>query len=341
MIMAGKANNRRSFIRKSTGLLAGMGMGIKTLAHGNEAKPVYRGAYTPEVFPDNPLVLFDNFHVGNRRNYSIKARLAAAQAAGFDGFEIVMTDPGTDDWKEITDLMGGMDFSVWGHHRTIQSVIDKNAGNINRDIEQIEAVVEASASTPIEYISLSLSGNDELRGPTIPESGSAKAEERHWQRAYRIISAFDTACKKHNLRGALYPHTHWICDTPQSQQKILEGAKASYIGPAFCSHHWYANKNSLELDEALKLDIMKNLNYVVMTNGRFVGNGFPAVRFNEGEIDMAWFLAKMYEFGYSGPISSQGWAIGGDPYDSCLAFVDGMKRLKERFNRHPELWPLR
>ncbi|XOV93115.1 MAG: sugar phosphate isomerase/epimerase family protein [Bacteroidota bacterium] len=339
-MMNEKGNDRRNFLKKSSWLLAGLGLPISNRTSGAyESKE--SGLSIPEEFPDNPLVLFDNFHVGNRRSYSMRARMASAEAAGFNGFEIVMVDPSSDDWKEATDLMSGSNFSVWGHHRTITSVVDENADNLNKDIEKIEEVVEASAATPIEYITLSLSGNGELRGPTIQESGSAKAEERHWIRAYKIITAFDAVCKKYNMRGSLYPHTHWICDTPQSQEKILEGVNATFIGPAFCSHHWYANKNSIELDDALKLDIMKNLNYVVMTNGKFVGNGFPAVRFHEGEIDMAWFLAKMYEFGYSGPISSQGWGIGGDPFDSCKAFVDGINRLKERFQKHPELWPLR
>ncbi|MCB0668740.1 MAG: hypothetical protein KDC80_23110, partial [Saprospiraceae bacterium] len=197
------------------------------------------------------------------------------------------------------------------------------------------------AATPIEYISLSLSGNDELSGPTIHESGSAKAEDRHWERAYKIIKAFDQACRNHGILGALYPHTHWICDTPQSQQKILDGAEASTIGPAFCSHHWYANKNSLELDAAFELPMMQRLNYVVLTNGRFQGNGFPAVRFDLGEIDMAWMLAKIIEFGYKGPISSQGWGIGGDPFITSKAFVDTIQKLLERFREEPDLWPLR
>jgi sugar phosphate isomerase/epimerase len=202
-------------------------------------------------------------------------------------------------------------------------------------------ITEACAKTPIEYISLSLSGSDELAGPTIHESGSARAEERHWDRAYKIIQAFDRACKKAGIRGALYPHTHWICDTPQSQQKILDGAEAETIGPAFCSHHWYANRSSAELDEVLKMPMMQRLNYVVLTNGRFSGNRFPAVPFDQGEIDMAWLLAKIVKFGYKGPISSQGWGIGGDPYLVSKSFVDGIRALKYRYKNEPALWPLR
>ncbi|PHN06528.1 sugar phosphate isomerase/epimerase family protein [Flavilitoribacter nigricans] len=337
------SNNRRSFLKKTSGLLAALGIGLDATARpvAPDRTPDSKAAIPPYKVIDNPLVLFDNFHVGNRRGYSWKAKFAAARNAGFDGYELVTVAPGSDQWKEAMDLMPAANFRVWGMHWTTRAVVDSNFPDIDRDIEQIEELVEACAATPIEYITLSLSGNGELRGPNIHESGSAKAEDRHWERAYKIIGAFDRACARHQIRGSLYPHTHWICDTPQSQAKILEGANATTIGPAFCSHHWYANRNSVELDEALDLPMMEKLNYVVLTNGRFNGDNFPAVRFDLGEIDMAWMLAKIYEFGYSGPISTQGWGIGGDPYLNCKAFVDGITALKRRFKTQPELWPLR
>jgi hypothetical protein len=86
--------------------------------------------------------------------------------------------------------------------------------------------------------------------------------------------------------------------------------------------------------------MMKRLNYVVLTNGLFTDSSFKAIRFDEGQIDMAWVLAKLYSFGYQGPISSQGWAIGGDPYMACKRFVDGVKSLRNRFIENPELNPL-
>lgn len=327
--------SRRSFINRSASAFTTLG--LSGLLAGLPSAPE-RGI--PEI-PDYPLVLFDNFHSGSRRNYSYKSKLSSAQKAGFNGFEIVSVDPSSDQWKEIMNLIPAMDFQVWGLHWTTQACVDRFSGEIERDIEKLYEIAEASASSPIQYISLSLSGNDELRGPTIHESGSARAEDRHWERAFKIIGAFDQACRKNQITGALYPHTHWICDTPQSQQKILDGAGASHIGPAFCSHHWYAHKNALELDEALKLPMMQRLNYVVLTNGRFQGNGFPAVRFDQGEIDMAWLLAKLITFGYRGPISSQGWGIGGDPLVTSRAFVDTIRQLQDRFKNEPDLWPLK
>ena len=333
-------SSRRTFLQKTTGVLTGLGLGIHSSAKGSpQSKSLTE---VSEELPNNPLVLFDNFHVGNRRSYSWKAKFAAAEKAGFDGYEFAGQQPGSDSWKAAMDLAPQTNFKLWGFHMTTQAVIDKNAGKIDAEIERIVANVETCGQIALKpYVTLSLSGNDELRGPTIPESGSAKAEERHWQRAYQIIAAFDRACQEHQVTGSLYPHTHWVCDTPQSQVKILEGANAQTIGPAFCAHHWYANKNAKELDEVLQYPIMKRLNYVVLTNGRFQGNRFPAVRFDEGEIDMAWMLAKIYELGYDGPISSQGWAIGGDPFVSGQRFVQGIEQLRKRFQTQPELWPLR
>ena len=316
--------------------MVGAGLvGIPLATHTNQ-----RELQAREI-PDNQLVLFDNFHSGNRRSYSFKAKFNSASKAGFDGFEIVSVDPSSDQWKEVLDLMPTTSFKVWGLHWTTRACVDRFAGDIEKDIGKIWEIAEASAKTPIEYISLSLSGTDELGGATIHQSGSAKAEGRHWERAFRIIAAFDEACNKAGIRGALYPHTHWICDTPQSQEKILDGASAQTIGPAFCSHHWYANQASFELDETLEMPIMKRLNYVVLTNGRFSGNRFPAVPFNQGEIDMAYLLAKIIQFGYKGPISSQGWGIGGDPFLVSKSFVDGMNTLKYRFKNDPDLWPLK
>lgn len=335
--------SRRSFLMKSSGILAGLGIGSGLMGKDNQvqASEEMENLTPARELPRNPLVLFDNFHVGNRRSYSWKAKFAAAQNAGFDGYEFAGQDPESDSWKEAMDLVPTTNFSIWGFHRTTQAVIDKNADKIEAAIEDIIRDVEICGKLSIKpYFTLSLSGNDELRGPTIQESGSARAEDRHWERAYRIIGAFDKACRENSVKGSLYPHTHWICDTPQSQVKILEGANAQTIGPAFCSHHWYANKNADELDKVLAYPIMERLNYVVMTNGRFRGSNFPAVRFDEGEIDMAWLFAKIMEFGYEGPISSQGWAIGGDPYVACKRFVDGIESLRKRFKTEPELWPL-
>ena len=337
-----KVSDRRTFVKQAS--LVAAGLGVTTQASAVEqkdasgAKPAQAGSMK---LPDNPLVLFDNFHAGNRRSYSWKSKFAQAESAGLDGFEFAVVDPHSDRWKQAMDLVPDTNFKVWGFHWTTRAVIDRNADKIEAEIEKIIDNVEICGKSPLKpYFTLSLSGYAELGGPTFDQRGSAKAEDRHWKRAYKIIAAYDKACKDNGVKGSIYPHIDWICDTPQSAFKILEGAGAETVAPAFCSHHWYANPASIELDEMLAHPMMKRMQYVVLTNGIFTKSSFNAIRFNEGQIDMAWVLAKLYEFGYEGPISSQGWKIGGDPYDSLVRFVEGVKSLRKRFIDHPELNPL-
>lgn len=333
--------DRRSFVKRMAGTTAGLAVSSHLTFGQDGQTDTPENIALPSSLPDNPLVLFDNFHRGRHTSYSWKAKFAAARHAGFDGFEFMIIDPESDPWKEAMDHFWDNKFKLWGFHWSTQAVIDEKAQAIDREIEKIVRNVETLAKMPQKpYFTLSLSGQGELTGPTINESGSAKAQERHWQRAYKIIAAFDKACTENKIDGSLYPHINWICDTPQSAFKILKGANANSIGPAFCSHHWYANKASDELDNLLASEWMKKLQYVVLTNGVFMPSSFNAVRFNEGQIDMAWLLAKIYEFGYQGPISSQGWGIGGDPFVACKQFVDTIKILKKRFTENPELNPL-
>lgn len=322
--------NRRDFIRNT----ALGGVGFSLLARD-------RGMILKTELPDNPLILFDNFHVGQGRSYSWKSKFAAAKHAGFDGFEFAGQDPTSDSWKEAMDLTATTGFKVWGFHMTTRAVIDRLADTIDDEIGRIIENVRVCGKSPLRpYCTLSLSGTEELGGTTVAERGSAKAQDRHWARAYKIISAFDAACSEYEVVGSLYPHINWICDTPQSAFKILQGAQAKSIGSAFCSHHWFGNKNSDDIDTVLANPWMDRLRYVVLTNGHFSDTGFRAARFNDGDIDMAWILAKLYAFGYKGPISSQGWNIGGDPYIACKAFVDGVHAIRRRFFEHPEMNPL-
>ena len=146
-----------------------------------------------------------------------------------------MVDPTSDRWKTAMDLVPNTNFQVWGFHWTTKAVIDSQADRINEEIEKIVANVEVCGTSPLKpYFTFSLSGRDELNGPTIHERGSAMAKDRHWRRAYKIIAAFDEACQKNDVKGSLYPHIDWICDTPQSAIKIIEGAKAKTVVPAFC-----------------------------------------------------------------------------------------------------------
>lgn len=291
----------------------------------------------------NPIILFDNFFSGNRRRYQWPTKLAIAKEAGFDGFEFVLVDLSSDDWKGVQDLLPDYGFTQIGFHYTTRAVIDREAPQIDAEIERIsERLSQIASFGYTSYLTLSLSGTDELGGPTVHERGSAKAEDRHWERASKIIAALDKASQETGVPAFLYPHINWLCDTPQSLIKILRDSGSKKVGASFCSHHWYGNKASVELDEVFQLPLMsERLGYAVLTNGQFTDKGFRAVRLDEGEIDIPYVLAHLWENGYTGPIASQGLGIGGDPLIAAKRVVDYLKSLEKRFEKNPQLNPAR
>ncbi len=287
----------------------------------------------------NPIILFDNFFEGYKRSYSWKTKFAIAKDCGFDGFEFVMMDF-EKDWTNIEPLLEKHAFTHLGFHYSTQAVIDAQAENIDSEIALLERRIHKIAQIEGNtYMTLSLSGTDELGGETIAERGSAKAEERHWKRAAQIIEAVDRAAAQNQVKVYLYPHIDWICDTPQSLSKILSDADAQTVATSFCCHHWYANDNSCTLEESLELPKMSPLNYAVMTNAKVSPGWFSAVQIDQGEIDIARILGYLWSNGFKGPIASQGAGIPGDPYLACAAVPRYIRSLWQRFHDNPSLNP--
>ncbi|NND32249.1 MAG: hypothetical protein HKN76_06615, partial [Saprospiraceae bacterium] len=155
-----KLSHRRAFVKQASSLAAGLGFAT-TAAGRSLEKSTSAGLTLEETFPlqENPLVLFDNFHVGNRHAYSWKAKFAAAKHAGFDGFEFAVVDPTSDSWKEAMDLVPQTDFKAWGFHWTTRAVIDQHADKLDQEIEKIVQNVALCGQLPIKpYYTLSLSG---------------------------------------------------------------------------------------------------------------------------------------------------------------------------------------
>ena len=107
-------SDRRTFVKRMAGTAAGVAVGVpmQIRAFSNEERG-FREERATKDLPENPLVLFDNFHAGNRRSYSWKAKLAAADHAGFDGFEFVGLNTDSDTWKEVTDLFLRHVLKLW------------------------------------------------------------------------------------------------------------------------------------------------------------------------------------------------------------------------------------
>jgi sugar phosphate isomerase/epimerase len=290
----------------------------------------------------NPLLLFDNYFDDYRRQYSWENKLAVVKDAGFDGINFFRFDFESPDWQEVVELPRDSGFGHVGFYVMSDAVIDENADVIDEKIARLRKVVGSIADMDIpadRFVTLSFNGTGELGGPTIAERGSAKAEARHWERGARVTAAFDEACREHSLPGSLYPHIDWLSDTPEAVSRLLQDSGASHIGLGFTALHWHLNSNSGPLDQVLELPGMERLEYVALTNARAYPDGFETRPIDYGEIDLAQILGRLWARGYTGPITTQAYKMGGDPHKHARDAVRYLRDVRERYERAPQMFP--
>lgn len=331
---------RRNFLEKTLGLSASLYLlsGLDNLAFPNERNTkVQKAKYTL----DNLLIMYDDFHTGMKRNYSIKARMNAARTAGYHGFELITINPNSQNFKDDLEAASAFGFKSLGVYFLAFGVTDYDFPKMKNTLQQIDTLVALGKEAGLSYINLTFQGHGELRGETIGKSGSALAGQRHWDRAKKILEYFAHACSDYGIKAQLYPHSYYVVDTPQLASKIVRETKAPNVQPILPIQHWYANQNTLALKDIFQLPEYKGLDYVMMTDAIIREDGsMKAVKFGTGEIDYAQILALLLNQNYAGSLATHGWKIGGDPYESAESFVKTLHGLVERFNNYPELWPL-
>ncbi len=337
--MRKKTNPRRSFVKNTLGISASLGMlpGLTLMPAGQASRTRDgHGKYSL----DNPLIMLDGFHNGKGTNYSIKARINAAKAAGYQGMELVTLDPASEKFQKELDALVTSGLQHNGAYFLAFGVVDYDVHKLDQTIESIHLLARMGKEAGLSYINIALQGHGELKGENVSESGSALAEDRHWERAEKMLTHFEQACVEHNIKGQLYPHSYYVADTPVAAVKLLKKASARYVTPAWAVHHWYLNSNAGTIQDLFSISEYQNLQYVLMSNLiTFKDGTYRGTRFDLGEIDMAYILAVLLDRHYSGPIASYGNKIG-DPYQAAEAFVNTMHSYVERFNKYPELWPL-
>jgi len=337
--MKEKSNARRSFVKNSLGISASLGIlpGISLIAQeeDNQTRPG-QGQYRL----DNPLIMLDGFHNAKRTNYSIKARINAARLAGYQGIELVTLDPASQNFQEDIDAVVASGLQYNGVYFLAFGVVDYDTEKLEQTIKNIYLLARTANEAGFSYINLALQGHGELKGENVNKSGSSLAEDRHWERAIKMVTHFEQACSGHGINGHLYPHSYYVADTPEAAVKLLRWANASYVSPAWAIHHWYLNSNAGTIPELFSIPEYQNLQYVLMSNLITLNDSSSrGARFDLGEIEMAYILAVLLDRQYAGPIASYGSKIG-DPYQAAEAFVKTLHGYVERFNKYPELWPL-
>ncbi len=294
----------------------------------------------PETIP-NPMLLFNNHFVGHRRSYPYATRLAIAADLQYDGYEFHPIEPDDDAvWHEAQSAFESSGLQHCGMYVVAGGAGDDEVASLDAEIERVRRIIERLATWRIKpFLNLSIKSNPNPRSMKYDESGSAFAEDRHWERGASIVREADRLLEQHGMQGNLYNHVWFLCDTPQAELRLIEEAQAKVIRPGVACFHSHFHPGVPDADKWLALPGMERLGYVALLNAWPKPEPFRSMHITEGVIDIAALLGLLWAYDYAGPLIMQAYDIGGDPYVSAQRSIQYVHEVAERFGRNPSLNP--
>jgi sugar phosphate isomerase/epimerase len=291
----------------------------------------------------NPLFLFNNHFAGHRRNYPWRTRLAIAADLGFDGYEFHPIEPEDDKtWNEATAAFKASGLKHAGMYVVAKGATDEEFPGINGEISRTRHIIRRlQAVDRHAFLNFTVFSNPAgASTPDYRKSGSAKAEARHWERTGEIVRAADEELAARGLRGNLYNHVWFMIDTPAAELRVLRGIGAKVLRPGVALFHSHFHPGVPDFPELMAQPGMENLGYFAVLNGwPKPAEPFRTRPLDDGNIDVAGALGLLWSKGYTGPIVSQAYDLGGDPYESARRSRDYIREVHARFLRNPALNP--
>lgn len=291
----------------------------------------------------NKLYLFNNHFAGHRRNYPFRTRLAIAADLGFDGFELHPIEPNDDkSWDEAAAAFKASGLKHAGMYVVAKGATDAEFPDMEAQIERTRRIIERlHAIDPKAFLNFTVFSNPANASPAdYREAGSSKAEPRHWERTARLVRAADDELAARGMSGNLYNHVWFIIDTPAAELRVLKDAGAKVIRPGVAIFHSHFHLGVPDFPELMATPGMENLGYFAVLNGwPKPAEPFRTRPLDDGNIDVAAALGLLWSKGYTGPIVSQAYDLGGDPYETARRSRDYIRDVHARFLRNPALNP--
>ena len=291
----------------------------------------------------NKLYLFNNHFVMHRRNYPFRTRLAIAADLGFDGYEFHPIEPDDDkSWNEAAAAFKASGIKHAGMYVVAKGATDAEFPKIDAEIERTRRIVERlHAIDPHAFLNYTVFSNPAGQStPDYRDAGSAKAEARHWERTARLVRAADDELAARGMSGNLYNHVWFMIDTPAAQLRVLREAGAKVIRPGIAIFHSHFHLGVPDFAELMAQPGMEKLGYFAVLNGwPKPAEPFRTRPLDDGNIDIAAALGLLWSRGYTGPIVSQAYDLGGDPYETARRSRDYIREVHARFLRNPALNP--
>ena len=289
----------------------------------------------------NPLVLFNNHFDMHRRHYSFATKFAMAEDLGYDGFEFRQMEPDEDSaWEEAGAAVAATSLTHFGMYVVSEGITDDETSIVVQELTRVAGMIDRLAAiAPGSFLNYTISSCPPGSSSEFHESGSVNAEPRHWERAASIVREVDRMLADRGMQGNLYNHVWFMVDTPQAELRVIEDAGATTIRPGIASFHTHFHEGAPDTHDLFDLPGMDRLGYLALLNAVPVPKPFRMVPIDAGVIDIAALLAHAWKRGYDGPIVTQAYDIGGDPYVTARRSIGYVREVWDRLQRNPALNP--
>lgn len=291
----------------------------------------------------NPLFLFNNHFVMHRRHYPVRTRLAIAADTGYDGYEFHPTEPEDDKtWGEMTAGFKASGLKRAGMYIVAKGINDDEEGIFDAQVERAKRMIDRLAAIdPRAFVNFTIASNPAGQStPDYREAGSAKAADRHWERTARMLRAVDDHVAARGLTGNLYNHVWFMIDTPAAELRAIADSGAKVIRPGIAMFHAHFHLGVPDLHEVMAQPGMERLGYFALLNGwPKPAEPFRTRPLDDGNIDIAAALGLVWARGYTGPIVSQAYDLGGDAWLTAKRSIDYIREVYARYQRNPALNP--
>ncbi|HRI81938.1 MAG TPA: TIM barrel protein [Opitutaceae bacterium] len=293
--------------------------------------------------PPNELILFNNHFVMHRRHYPVRTRLAIAADTGYDGYEFHPTEPEDDKtWGEMTAAFKASGLKRAGMYVVAKGINDDEESIFDAQVERAKRMIDRLAAIdPQAFVNFTIASNPAGQStPDYREAGSAKAADRHWERTARMLRAVDEHVARLGLTGNLYNHVWFMIDTPAAELRAINDSGAKVIRPGIAMFHAHFHLGVPDLHEVMAQPGMERLGYFALLNGwPKPAEPFRTRPLDDGNIDLAAALGLVWARGYTGPIVSQAYDLGGDAWLTAKRSIDYIREVYDRYQRNPALNP--
>ncbi|MFO1531696.1 MAG: sugar phosphate isomerase/epimerase family protein [Kiritimatiellia bacterium] len=167
-----------------------------------------------------------------------------------------------------------------------------------------------------------LKGSDTVIWMTV---STVKDKTRSYDaEAVRNVRMMADLAKEQGLRVALYPHAGFYVATAADSARIIRLGGRDNAGATINLCHEFITGNGGRLDETLR-DVAP-IATLVSINGIDVAGKKHLLRLDQGDFDLAAYLARLRDAGYKGPVGLQGYSIPGDPRENLKASMTVWRR---------------